>query len=111
MNTNTKTKESESNMIYCSGCGKAIHETAPTCPNCGAINKNVEVTGTKSRVAAAVLAFFLGGFGIHKFYLGKILQGFLYLIFCWTFIPTVIAFIEFIVYLCMSDQDFAKKYG
>ncbi|RRB43410.1 TM2 domain-containing protein, partial [Escherichia coli] len=55
--------------------------------------------------------FFLGGFGVHKFYLGKIGQGFLYLIFCWTFIPAIIAFIEFIIYLCDSDEKFARKYG
>lgn len=111
MNADVK-PEMINNMIYCSGFSKPIHETAPTCPNCGAINKYAEVTGKKSRVvAAAVLAFFLGGFGIHKFYLGKILQGFLYFILCWTFIPAIIAFIEFIVYLCMSDESFAKKYG
>ena len=23
-------------MVYCRGCGKEIHETAPTCPQCGA---------------------------------------------------------------------------
>ncbi|MDR3481015.1 MAG: hypothetical protein P4L91_09905 [Burkholderiaceae bacterium] len=23
-------------MVYCRGCGKQIHETAPTCPECGA---------------------------------------------------------------------------
>jgi len=22
-------------MVYCRGCGKEIHETAPTCPDCG----------------------------------------------------------------------------
>ncbi|MCZ3413305.1 hypothetical protein LRS27_26235, partial [Klebsiella pneumoniae] len=43
--------------------------------------------------------------------LGKIGQGFLYLIFCWTFIPAIIAFIEFIIYLCDSDEKFARKYG
>jgi uncharacterized membrane protein len=26
------------NMVYCRGCGKEIHESAPTCPQCGAIN-------------------------------------------------------------------------
>ena len=71
----------------------------------------LQVQVKKSRIAAALLAFFLGGFGAHKFYLGKIGQGFLYLIFCWTFIPAIIAFIEFIIYLCDSDEKFARKYG
>ncbi|EOW7235823.1 TM2 domain-containing protein, partial [Cronobacter sakazakii] len=52
-----------------------------------------------------------GGFGAHKFYLGKIGQGLLYLIFCWTFIPSIIAFVEFIIYLCDTDENFARKYG
>ncbi|MCL6239409.1 MULTISPECIES: TM2 domain-containing protein [Acinetobacter] len=65
----------------------------------------------KSRIVAALLAFFLGGFGIHKFYLGRIGWGIVYLLFCWTFIPSIVAFIEFIIYLCTSDEDFARKYG
>lgn len=67
--------------------------------------------GHKSRVAAILLAFFLGGFGVHKFYLGRVGQGILYLLFCWTFIPAIVAFIEFIIYLTMSDEAFAHKYG
>ncbi|WP_180073870.1 MULTISPECIES: TM2 domain-containing protein [unclassified Acinetobacter] len=67
--------------------------------------------GQKIRIVAALLAFFLGGFGIHKFYLGRIGWGIVYLLFCWTFIPSIVAFIEFIVYLCTSDEDFARKYG
>lgn len=67
--------------------------------------------GEKSRIIAALLAFFLGGFGIHKFYLGQIGWGIVYLLFCWTFIPSIVAFIEFIIYLCTSDEDFARKYG
>lgn len=62
-------------------------------------------------MTAALLAFFLGGIGVHKFYLGKTGQGFLYLIFCWTFIPAIVAFVEFIIYLCNSDEEFARKYG
>ncbi|MEA1568161.1 NINE protein, partial [Salmonella enterica] len=73
-----------SSMVYCRGCGKEIHETAKSCPHCGATHAS-SGSGEKSRIAAALLAFFLGGFGVHKFYLGKIGQGFLYLIFCWTF--------------------------
>ena len=72
---------------------------------------NHQQTGNKSRIVAAILAFFLGGLGIHKFYLGQIGWGIIYLIFCWTFVPSIVAFIEFIIYLCTSDEDFAKKYG
>ncbi len=97
-------------MVHCRGCGKEIHSTARACPSCGAdtFMRNPE---RKSRITAALLAFFLGGFGAHKFYLGKIGQGIVYLLFCWTFIPMIIAFIEFIVYLCMSDEEFERKYG
>jgi len=99
-----------SGMVFCRGCGKEIHESARACPNCGATHSG-SGQGNKNPIAAALLALFLGGFGVHKFYLGKIGQGFLYLIFCWTFIPAFIAFIEFILYLCQSDDDFARKYG
>lgn len=44
-----------------------------------------------------ILAFFVGGFGIHKFYAGKIGMGVIYVLFCWTFIPAIIAFFEAIV--------------
>lgn len=64
----------------------------------------------KSKVAAGVLAIFLGGIGIHKFYLGKIGMGILYLLFCWTGIPAIVAFIEGIVYLCSNDENFQLKH-
>lgn len=94
-------------MKYCSGCGRQIHKTAIACPYCGARQADV---GTRNRIIAALLAVFLGGFGAHKFYLGQIGWGFLYLIFCWTFIPSLVGFIEFIIYLIMSDEAFARKY-
>ena len=98
-------------MVFCRACGKEIHSTAPTCPQCGAPQSVAPAGAQKSRIAAALFAFFLGGLGIHKFYLGRVGQGFLYLIFCWTFIPTIIAFIEFIIYLTMTDEAFRQKYG
>ncbi len=55
-----------------------------------------------SKIVYCILAFFLGGIGIHKFYAGKIGTGILYLIFSWTFIPAFIAFIEFIIGLCQK---------
>jgi type IV pilus assembly protein PilA len=32
-------------MIYCRGCGKQIHETAPTCPHCGAPQSTASGSG------------------------------------------------------------------
>ena len=49
--------------------------------------------------------------GVHKFYLGQIGLGVVYLLFCWTFIPSIIAFFEFIFFLIMSDDEFNRKYG
>lgn len=102
---------------YCSDCGKNIKTRAEICPGCGVRQSmapgamgNVAANG-KSRIAAALLAFFLGGFGVHKFYLGQVGQGILYLIFFWTFIPAIVAFIEFIILLCMSDETFNNRFG
>ena len=64
----------------------------------------------KSKITAVLLAFFLGGIGAHKFYLGSIGLGILYLLFFWTGIPLIIALIEGIVYLRMSEEAFKAKY-
>ena len=65
----------------------------------------------KSRFTAAILAFLLGGWGIHRFYLGQPKKGILYLLFCWTFIPSVIAFADFIIWIIMSDKEWNMKYN
>ncbi|WP_242698307.1 TM2 domain-containing protein [Bacillus sp. SD088] len=65
---------------------------------------------TKSKVAAGLLGIFLGSLGVHKFYIGKWVQGLIYLVFFWTYIPAVVGFIEGIIYLVSSDESFAKKH-
>ena len=65
----------------------------------------------KSKTTAAIFAFFLGGIGAHKFYLGQTGKGILYLLFFWTYIPSIIAFIEMIMLLTMSEQDFNMRYN
>ena len=81
----------------CKNCGKALPEGAVTCPACGAaasetaksgeqqtpviVNVNTAPAGKiKSKWAAVVLCFFLGVFGAHKFYEGKVGMGILYLL-------------------------------
>jgi TM2 domain-containing membrane protein YozV len=62
----------------------------------------------KDRRTAAALALFLGGFGIHQFYLGNTRAGIFMLLFCWTGIPSVMAIGQGIQYLKMTDEAFAQ---
>jgi TM2 domain-containing membrane protein YozV len=102
---------------FCIECGEIIRAKAEICPKCGVRQSPApsalaaSAPNGKSRIAAALLALFLGGVGVHKFYLGQVGLGVLYLIFFWTFIPGIIAFVEFIILLTMSDDAFNKKYG
>ncbi len=78
-----------------------------------------QVVTNKSRVTAGILGIFLGGLGIHKFYLGYNTAGIIMLV-IWLFgyllggIPTgiigIIGLIEGIMYLTKSDRDFYEIY-
>lgn len=101
---------------FCKDCGATIKINAEICPKCGvrqqvSSDQSGSGGGEKDKTTAALLAFFLGGFGAHKFYLGNIGIGVFYLLFFWTFIPSIIAFIEFIILLTMSNQSFNQKYN
>lgn len=63
----------------------------------------------KSKTAAGLLGIFFGGLGIHKFYMGRIGWGIVYLLFCWTYIPAIIGFIEGLVYLIQNEHNFQVK--
>lgn len=65
----------------------------------------------KSKFTTAMLALFLGGLGIHRFYLGQNTMGVFYLLFCWTFIPALIACIDFFIFIFMSEDNFNYKYN
>jgi hypothetical protein len=98
---------------FCAECGEIIRARAEICPKCGVRQALTSYSspGARNRIAAALFALLLGGIGIHKFYLGRVVAGVLYLLFCWTLIPALIALIEGIVYLTMSDDAFRAKYG
>jgi TM2 domain-containing membrane protein YozV len=65
----------------------------------------------RNKYVAIGWALLFGYFGIQKFYLGKIGQGLIYVIFCWTFIPLILSFIEAIQLLLMSSENFDLKYN
>ena len=72
--------------------------------------KTYQTSKPKSKTIAILLAFFLGSFGIHKFYLNSPKWGVIYLIFSWTGIPTILGLLEAIYYLIMSDETFQQRY-
>lgn len=90
----------------CDSCGADILAKAEICPKCG-VRQHSHV----SKAALLLVTFFFGGIGAHKFYLGKWWQGALYLVFFWTWIPALIALIEFIVYCFTSEDRLNEKYS
>jgi len=90
----------------CEKCGAQILKIAEICPKCG-----VRQRSPVSKAILLLLTFFFGGIGAHKFYLGKYWQGALYLIFFWTLIPSLIALVEFFIYVFTSSERLNEKYS
>jgi TM2 domain-containing membrane protein YozV len=100
-------RDSMNDMVACRGCGKEIHRTAIRCPQCGASQLRKPY---KSKIAAGLLAIFLGGLGIHRFYLGQ-WWGLFYLLFWITGVPSIISIVEGIVFLVTSNVSWDNKYN
>ena len=126
------------NKKHCYACANILDVRAELCPRCGVRQPFVQPMGaqpmpmpmmgpppgamvymggrppvpytSKNKTTAGLFALLLGGLGIHKFYLNQVGMGVVYLLFCWTMIPTIIAFVEGIVLLAMTDDDFARRY-
>lgn len=64
-----------------------------------------------NKIAFILLAAFVGGFGLHRFYAHKFISGIFYLLFCWTGIPHFIAIIEAIIAACTEadENDMIEK--
>ena len=69
---------------FCPKCGTEIKEGENFCSNCGNAENSTEQVNTtvtnvkpagKSKMAAGLLGIFLGGWGIHNFYLGYTNKG------------------------------------
>jgi TM2 domain-containing membrane protein YozV len=63
-----------SGTSFCNACGASTTPLTEICMKCGArvAKKLVGDISSKSRLATTLLAFFLGGVGAHRFYIGKI---------------------------------------
>lgn len=104
--------------MFCNNCGTPVPEGSNVCPKCGtpiiANNKVVgqveypypQAVSAKSKGTAALLCFFLGGLGLHRFYVGKVGTGIAMILTAGGL--GIWAFIDLIVILCGNFKD---KYG
>jgi TM2 domain-containing membrane protein YozV len=95
----------------CYACQSIIDSRALDCPRCGVRQPDMAVGYGKDRLIATLLALLLGSFGAHRFYLGNIALGVVYLLFFWTGVPGFIAWLEAIWFLTRSDEGWARMYG
>jgi len=65
----------------------------------------------RNKNTAAILAFFLGTFGVHRFYLGQTFLGIVYCLFFWTGISAILGLIDAVLLAVMNDQLFDAKYN
>jgi len=115
------------NKKHCYACANILDVRAELCPRCGVRQPVVPgmqmpdtalavqggralARSSKDKTTAGVFALLLGGFGIHKFYLGQTAAGIVYLLLFWTCIPALIGFVEGILFLTMSEDTFAQRY-
>ena len=56
--------------MYCYNCGHEINSASPICVNCGCQLYGSAPNPRKSKLAAGLFGIFLGGLGVHNFYLG-----------------------------------------
>lgn len=121
-------------MKRCSSCGTYAEDNAYVCPRCGAplgapqqapqyarqvtasqrqaYNQPAPACCERNNIVAGIFALLFGYLGIHYFYMGKIGGGFicilLELVTCGVW--SIVTFIQGIVFMCMSNEDFNRKF-
>lgn len=63
----------------------------------------------KSKMTAALLAFFLGGLGVHRFYMGQQKGGLVTLALFFIGLSSIVALIDFILLLMDSEEKFQAR--
>ena len=113
---------------FCKACAQAVHPTDITCLRCNTAQGGDVSTPLitaqsqpepepeaqtkktkKTKLTAVLLALFLGGIGIHKFYMGSWGWGLVYLATFWTWVPALLALAEAIRYFTLNEEEFQAK--
>ena len=71
-----------------------------------------KIPGADKKVVAGICGILLGGFGVHKFILGYTKEGIIQIVItiCTCGVGGIIGFIEGIIYLTKSDEEFVNTY-
>ena len=113
----------QANALKCKHCGSMVdagHQQQPPIQAQQPIQENQQATQysqspqpekIKSQTTAAILCALIGGFGAHRFYLGPIWTGVVYLLLCWTGISGLIALVETYIIAFSSQETWAKKHN
>ena len=89
------------NQAFCPNCGCAADSVAPADPvQNQAKDPNVS---DKDWLVTLLLSIFVGGIGVHRFYVGKIGTGILWLLTCGCF--GIGALIDLIMIVCGNFKD------
>ena len=122
---------------FCANCGKELNPNSFACMNCGVAsnygaanpnanydyNNNTNNSGVfggttnknwcppdKDKTTAIILALFLGGWGVHNFYLGESQKGILRLLTSFIGIGGILALIDVIKMVTDSYEVSTEKY-
>lgn len=93
---------------YCHNCGNPTVPGAAVCTSCGSALATVNAN-SKSKMAAGLLGIFLGGWGVHNFYLGYTGKAIAQIVLTFCFgIGAIWGLIEGILILCGKIDKDAK---
>jgi len=94
---------------FCPNCGEATAPNAAVCLKCGSGLAVVPAGEQKSKMVAGLLGIFLGGLGVHNFYLGHTGKAIAQILLSFCFgIGAIWGFVEGIMILCGSIKTDAK---
>ena len=94
-------------LSYCPNCGNPTVPGAAVCTSCGA-NLNVVSAESKSKLVAGLLGIFLGGLGVHNFYLGYTGKAIAQILLSCIGVGAIWGLIEGILILCGTINTDAK---
>ena len=97
--------------MFCKKCGKEVADDADVCLNCGTLTKEQTQSNNKIEPGEiikkgwflAIMCFFFGAFGVHRFMTGKIGTGVVWLLTAGCFGIGVL--VDFIMLLCGTFKD------